>query len=83
MRIDAAYGGSWNGYCFEVSGLQEVEGAMTKQEKIREAKLILALKVIRTWANHYHDNFWSHTEEEHVNNLKHIAKECEYALGYK
>jgi hypothetical protein len=56
---------------------------MTKKEKVREAKLILALKVIRTWANHYHDNFWSHTEEEHVNNLKHIAKKCEDALGDK
>ena len=56
---------------------------MTKKEKIREAKLIIALKVIRTWADHYHNNWWVFQDHEHMGNLRFISKRCKEALGEK
>lgn len=46
------------------------------------------LKVIRTWASYYHDNFWTFNNSitpglNHMKNLLNIANKCDEVLNGK
>lgn len=43
-------------------------------------RMEIALKVIRTWASHYHDNFWTFQDQHHMKNLLDIKKKCDEVL---